>query len=467
MVPTTDWIQKTSSLQLRVDQFFSDGFVERKIIFVHDILKLCQLRHIELKRERGKKPTTKMSKGALQSPTAPLVERHGRSSSASPSGNIQGSHAYSNVLDNEEIGLPRMAGPPAPTPLGHALFTHSARIIGSNGMSASGPPFAVDQPDRVFRQAHESHFRSSVRSSSEDMRSASPKPVVIQGARGGHNDAAAQKAASEDTGSQDDYEEDGTRPLGLGADGGEDDYHLFLSREALAQQQQHAPGTSCHNDSLVLRMSESILVLVERVEQLEGKVQMIAEHAIAADKLARVSDTAREESEARLLLAEGRIRMLEQQIYDMTCEAAVSKVYGSAADAQASDFGLATAERTRSPQAASKLANKHTDLLVDSDSSERQDSALAAEGAAQSLARSWTHSRDAVAARSSEAPSLEEARNSRSARLAPSLGDNDQGLEKFIASITERFKETNELLVQSNEKLKRRQAPIVADTALP
>ena len=37
--------------QLKVEQFFAEGFVERKVILVHDILKLCQRCYTDLQRE--------------------------------------------------------------------------------------------------------------------------------------------------------------------------------------------------------------------------------------------------------------------------------------------------------------------------------------------------------------------------------------------------------------------------------
>jgi len=37
--------------QLRVEQFFAEGFVERKVILVHDILKLCQRCHADMQRK--------------------------------------------------------------------------------------------------------------------------------------------------------------------------------------------------------------------------------------------------------------------------------------------------------------------------------------------------------------------------------------------------------------------------------
>jgi len=37
--------------QLRMEQFFAEGFVERKVILVHDIMKLCQRCHADLQRK--------------------------------------------------------------------------------------------------------------------------------------------------------------------------------------------------------------------------------------------------------------------------------------------------------------------------------------------------------------------------------------------------------------------------------
>jgi hypothetical protein len=37
--------------QLRIEQFFAEGFVERKVILVHDILKLCQRCHADVQRK--------------------------------------------------------------------------------------------------------------------------------------------------------------------------------------------------------------------------------------------------------------------------------------------------------------------------------------------------------------------------------------------------------------------------------
>ena len=37
--------------QLKVEQFFAKGFVEHKVILVHDILKMCQRCHTNLQRD--------------------------------------------------------------------------------------------------------------------------------------------------------------------------------------------------------------------------------------------------------------------------------------------------------------------------------------------------------------------------------------------------------------------------------
>ncbi len=453
-----------------MDQFFSDGFVERKIIFLHDILKLCQLRHIELKRERGKKPG-KDKKAATQSQIVPLlVERHAKTTSFSSSANM--SDANSHLLENEEIGMPRMVGPPAPTPLGHAPFSNSAS---RHGVSVTP---SWDQQDKRTLQVSANQLRSSEGvSSTGNLRSSFPKPVVIQGARSVH-------VVSPDSDGQSFSEEDGhdykANENQDGSEGGQDQgsyNRLFLSREALTDdKQQHEANHVCHNDSLVLRMSESILVLVERVEQLESQIHTVAELAVAAEKRASMVDKAREEGEARLTLAEGRIRMLEQRINELTCDAAVSKVYSPASDSRHAQhrftdqsMGQNTADVSRSPHSASKITNKDSESARNLNSFE-EEVLLTQTGLLHSNGRYSNGNGPEGAANTAEkADSLgaDQMRSSRSSRLMSSqtAGACDEDLEKFIASITERFKETNELLEQSNEKLKRRQAPLVTDAS--
>ncbi len=434
-----------------MDQFFSDGFVERKIIFLHDIMKLCQLRHIELKRERGKKPG-KDKKAATQSQIVPLlVERHGKTTSFSASAST--SDANSHLLENEEIGMPRMVGPPAPTPLGHAPF--------SNGASSHAVALTQSWEDRDKRtlQVSANQLRASegAPSSGNHLRSSFPKPVVIQGARNGHAATADSdgQSFSEDDGRE--YKADENQD-GSEAEQDPDSYHhrLFVPREALADNKQHAANYICHNDSLVLRMSESILVLVERIEQLESQIHTVAEHAVAGERRASLADKAREEGEARLTLAEGRIRMLEQRINELTCDAAISKVYSPT-----------SAEVSRSPHSASKNVNKDSDSARNLGFEEDMFATQAALSHSNGMSSNGNGSGAATAARKADSLVAEQMRSSRSSRLMSSrtAGTGDEDLEKFIASITERFKETNELLEESNEKLKRRQAPLVTDAS--
>jgi hypothetical protein len=117
--------------QLRVDQFFVDGFVERKIILVHDILKLCQRKHLELKRnakkQSGDKPFFAARPRTSPSPVRALVRSlasGGRNASSSAEGFLApalqpkivvdggaSARVVRVVEDNEECGLPRSIAP--------------------------------------------------------------------------------------------------------------------------------------------------------------------------------------------------------------------------------------------------------------------------------------------------------------------------------------------------------------------
>lgn len=163
---TTD----TAPLQLRVEQFFAEGFAERKVIFVHDILKLCQRCHTAL--QRGLKASQREDAGtracavhrgsALSSlassnpekTSRPLVEKGlpgggKKFLQAAQKHNLRGSGgmlaaeaqqaqqqskiAKVYVEDDDEMLQPRAMRPPAP----HSIFPfQNARVVPPSSASA-------------------------------------------------------------------------------------------------------------------------------------------------------------------------------------------------------------------------------------------------------------------------------------------------------------------------------------------
>ncbi|EKX53084.1 hypothetical protein GUITHDRAFT_133460 [Guillardia theta CCMP2712] len=111
--------------QLRVDQFFMDGFVERKIILVHDLLKLCQKCHCEIRRSsRSTSESSKdRSSGALKKVT--------------PGRFVNGGElGLSSDPENEDAAPPRPLKPPTP------------QQFGSSFLELPSPTPKVQQTDR-------------------------------------------------------------------------------------------------------------------------------------------------------------------------------------------------------------------------------------------------------------------------------------------------------------------------------
>lgn len=136
--------------QLRVEQFFAEGFVERKVILVHDILKLCQRCHADLQRElKGSQRDgasgrafavhsgsglSSLAASTSQKPARPLVEKGpppgGKKGQLTSQGNVArgsggllntqafGSSLENQYVEDEDEGLqPRAMRPPAPHPI--------------------------------------------------------------------------------------------------------------------------------------------------------------------------------------------------------------------------------------------------------------------------------------------------------------------------------------------------------------
>lgn len=128
---------------LRVEQFFAEGFAERKVILVHDIIKLCQRRHADMQRDakashrdnasgrayavhRGSALSSLASSNSANS--RPLVERGppagGKKLGLFTKQNLRGSGERLTVevepafvLDDFDGLQPRAMRPPAPHPI--------------------------------------------------------------------------------------------------------------------------------------------------------------------------------------------------------------------------------------------------------------------------------------------------------------------------------------------------------------
>lgn len=117
--------------------------MERKIILVCDILKLCQRRHLELKRDAkkqsGERQTSFCPKAGGVRGLVRNIAAGARVVSASEGGGassfplqpkivIDGSSSARVVRvldqDSDELGLPRTAGPPPPLPMTNTTLSH-------------------------------------------------------------------------------------------------------------------------------------------------------------------------------------------------------------------------------------------------------------------------------------------------------------------------------------------------------
>jgi len=137
----------------------ADGFVERKVILVHDILKLCQRCNTDLQRElkasqrdnasgrayalHSGSGLSSLASSISQKPTRPLVEKGpppgGKKGQLANKGNAQSSGGLLNTqamlrqqcpstegqyVEDEEGGLqPRAMRPPAPHPIAPAKLS--------------------------------------------------------------------------------------------------------------------------------------------------------------------------------------------------------------------------------------------------------------------------------------------------------------------------------------------------------
>ena len=142
--------------QLRVEQFFAEGFIECKIILVHDVLKLCQRCHADLQREL--KASQRDGVHALHSGSGlsslatstsqksrPLVEKNQnivpsaaintRGSGGSLRAAVQQAQHQAVVYAEEDgEGLqPRAMRPPMPHP---AISTQSAQVMSFDTLPA-------------------------------------------------------------------------------------------------------------------------------------------------------------------------------------------------------------------------------------------------------------------------------------------------------------------------------------------
>ena len=163
--------------QLRVEQFFAEGFAERKVILAHDILKLCQRYHSDLQRElRLAQARATASRGSASPPSfvaraqhaRPLVEkgagfaraqaaaaaslrgsggsrppsavgglhqhpRHNSASVAAVDADGAGTDAWSDHEEDEQTLQPRAMHPPAPHP---AVFVQGGHSTSQGGAIA-------------------------------------------------------------------------------------------------------------------------------------------------------------------------------------------------------------------------------------------------------------------------------------------------------------------------------------------
>jgi hypothetical protein len=474
--------------QLRVDQFFSDGFVERKIILVHDVLKLCQMRHIELKRNSKAAAAKAGSRPAARPVVTPVVRHRPVSTSLSGSSSFFDSHSMIGT-ENEERGLPRTAAPPAPTPT-----------------PVQPAPRAQTAPSSSILEARASAPQPLVINGGMPSR-----PSVQQGGVYGEIDEVDYDYDDDD----DDNEGGGYAEYGYGQEGDDeygDDDELFVDRQTLARQQQqqqqqrqqqqsrhsvleprqqlqqqqqqqaklqgqqnyHHGLSGCHNDQLVLKLSESIMHIDARQQLLEGRCRALEEALLNQGSRAGASASATEEALARLTIAEGKLRMMEQRVNEVVADQAVQRAFSPMS--KSPDM-----EALSQPPAPSRLhfvgdahegSNSHQNHVENTNINRQQPLASAKVGqsglpAQSSPMRGSSRSDDTGAggggrrgpSSSSMFASLRGVGDSAGGKGAAGFSEAGSStrsageLDGFIASIAQRFKQTNDLLMQSKASL--------------
>jgi hypothetical protein len=466
-----------------VDQFFSDGFVERKIILVHDVLKLCQMRHIELKRNNKAAAAKAGSRPAARPGVTPVVCHRPVSTSLSGSSSFYDSHSMIGT-ENEERGLPRTAAPPVPTPT-----------------PVQPAPRAQTAPSSSILEA----------------RASAPQPLVINGAMPSRPSMQQGGVYGEiDEVDYDDEEESGGYAgYGYGQEGDEEyeeyeeeEDELFMDRQTLARQQQqqllqhsrhsvlnprqqqqqqqqqeiklqgqqnyHHGLSGCHNDQLVLKLSESIMHIDARQQLLEGRCRALEEALVNQGSRAGASASATEEALARLTIAEGRLRMMEQRVNEVVADQAVQRAFSPMSKSP-------DVEALSQPPAPSILhfvgqahegSNSHQNHNENTNINRQQPLAGVTVGqsglsAQSSPMRGSSRSDDTGAGgggrrgpnSSSMFASLRSAGDSVGGKGAAGFSEAGSStrsageLDGFIASIAQRFKQTNDLLMQSKASL--------------